>query len=186
MTLPVGPSSCCRAPSACARPTHYAQLERLTTHFGPKAGAAESPDPIAAPAIEQDTSINPNPSRSLSDEADGAANASNVYASYSYKASGYPTAVKTQALSSVVPSTAFASAFDPLTLPGPIFEEAGGTNVLFRAMDASSALKSMRAAHVEHLDVRIRELSAGFRLSALTSIVLWLNSRLEHRRSGPG
>ncbi|SPO25699.1 related to SEC16 - COPII vesicle coat protein required for ER transport vesicle budding [Ustilago trichophora] len=95
------------------------------------------------------------------DAADAAGNAGNVYGSYSYNASSYPTAVNIQALSSLVPSSAFASAFDPLTFPGPVFEGAGGTNALSRATGAASAQKTKKAALIKHLDERVQELSVG-------------------------
>lgn len=95
------------------------------------------------------------------DGVEGGANAANVYGSYSYNSSSYPTAVKIQALSSHVPSSAYASAFDPLTFPGPIFEGAAGTNALSRATGGASANKTKKAALIKHLDERIQELSAG-------------------------
>ena len=95
------------------------------------------------------------------DGADAAGSAGSVYGSYSYSASSYPTTVQVQALSSLVPSSAFASAFDPLTFPGPVFEGASGTNALSRATGAASAQKSKKAALIKHLDERVQELSAG-------------------------
>ncbi|KAJ1032907.1 hypothetical protein NDA16_000186 [Ustilago loliicola] len=95
------------------------------------------------------------------DGADGTGSSANVYGSYSYNASSYPTKVNIQALSSLVPSSAYASAFDPLTFPGPVFEGAAGTNALSRATGAASANKSKKAALIKHLDERVQELSAG-------------------------
>ncbi len=95
------------------------------------------------------------------DGSDAAGNAGNVYGSYSYNSSSYPTQVQIQALSSQVPSSAYASAFDPLTFPGPVFEGAAGTNALSRATGAASAAKSKKTALLKHLDERIQDLSAG-------------------------
>ncbi|SAM82087.1 related to SEC16-COPII vesicle coat protein required for ER transport vesicle budding [Ustilago bromivora] len=95
------------------------------------------------------------------DGTDAAGSSGNVYGSYSYNASSYPTRVNIQALSSHVPSSAYASAFDPLTFPGPVFEGAAGTNALSRATGATSANKSKKAALIKHLDERVQELSAG-------------------------
>ncbi len=80
---------------------------------------------------------------------------------YSYSSSSYPTTVNVQALSSLVPSSAYASAFDPLTFPGPIFEGAAGTNALSRATGAASANKTKKAALIKHIDERVKELLAG-------------------------
>ncbi|SNX84468.1 related to SEC16 - COPII vesicle coat protein required for ER transport vesicle budding [Melanopsichium pennsylvanicum] len=96
-----------------------------------------------------------------SSSADGADSTANTYGSYSYNASSYPTTVNIQSLSSLVPSTAYASAFDPLIFPGPLFEGAAGTNALSRATGAASAAKAKKATLVKHLDERISELSAG-------------------------
>lgn len=95
------------------------------------------------------------------DGADASSQSGNVYGSYSYNASSYPTKVSIQALSSLVPSSAYASAFDPLTFPGPVFEGAAGTNALSRATGAASANKTKKAALIKHLDERVQELSAG-------------------------
>ncbi|EST05451.1 Sec16, central conserved domain protein [Kalmanozyma brasiliensis GHG001] len=95
------------------------------------------------------------------DGADGADNAGNVYGSYSYNSSSHPTQVRIQALSSLVPSSAYATAFDPLTFPGPVFEGAAGTNALSRATGAASANKGKKAALIKHLDERVQGLSAG-------------------------
>lgn len=93
--------------------------------------------------------------------ADGAGGSSNVYGSYSYNTSSYPTQLKIQSLSSLVSSTAYASAFDPLTFPGPVYEGPSGTNALSRATGAASASKTKKAAVLKHLEERIQELSAG-------------------------
>lgn len=96
-----------------------------------------------------------------SGDAKASANDANVYGSYSYNASSYPTTVDIRAMSSLVPSSAYASAFDPLTFPGPVFEGAAGTTALSRATGASSAQKTKKAALIKHLDERVQELSAG-------------------------
>ncbi|CDR99757.1 hypothetical protein [Sporisorium scitamineum] len=98
---------------------------------------------------------------SVADATDGAGNVGGAYGSYAYNASGYPTQVNIEALSSLVPSTSYATAFDPLTFPGPVFEGAAGTNALSRATGAASANKSKKAVLLKHLDERIQDLSAG-------------------------
>ncbi|PWZ02273.1 hypothetical protein BCV70DRAFT_198550 [Testicularia cyperi] len=84
-----------------------------------------------------------------------------AYGAYSYSASSYSTQIKLRLVSAVVPSSSFASAFDPLSFPGPVFEGVGSTNALSRATGAAAANKAKKAALIKHLDERVKDLSAG-------------------------
>ena len=73
------------------------------------------------------------------------------------------TQVTLHSLAAVIPSSSYASAFDPLQFPGPAFDGSStSTNALSRATGAGSASnKAKKSALIKHLDDRIQEVSAG-------------------------
>lgn len=74
-----------------------------------------------------------------------------------------PSKVTIRKLGSIVPSTSYASTFDPLQFPGPVFE--GGTapsSALARATGgAATGAKAKKPVLIKHLNDRIEEMSAG-------------------------
>ncbi|EPQ28504.1 uncharacterized protein PFL1_03807 [Pseudozyma flocculosa PF-1] len=84
------------------------------------------------------------------------------YGGYGYMGgSGAPTSVTIQPLSAVIPSSSYATAFDPLHFPGPAFEGASATALSRATGGANAGAKAKKAALIKHLDEKIGEVEAG-------------------------